>query len=195
MAKEASALASRPTRSGSVETQGWPRYLPSLLSESRCHELRGRYANEVSRARSYQGVVDESVRNCRFVELPVNGLPEVNAITAVTGGVVQRPIMLYQYPEGVGFAVHHDEVTSLERRRALTNGQPVIGGDFTAVISLSAPEEYAGGELYFPDHEMSFRPPQGGGVVFPATKTFPHGVARIRSGSRHVAVVRVVVGP
>ncbi|MFI5981995.1 hypothetical protein ACIBEA_14065 [Streptomyces sp. NPDC051555] len=44
---------------------------------------------------------------------------------------------------------HHDEVTDVERERARTDGQPVVGGDLTLLVWLNTPDSYAGGELFF----------------------------------------------
>ena len=45
-------------------------------------------------------------------------------------------------------------------------------------------DEYAGGEIYFPQHNIELRPTPGTIVWFPGTSDFLHGVKPIQSGER-----------
>ena len=152
--------------------------------------------------RSYQGVVDDKVRECRFVQVEWSACPELGnfatrCIEPEFDVSVQSnpsdPVMLYCYSKGVGFLPHHDEVTEIEMRRGRHNGQPVVHGDLTIVAFLNDGEEYGGGELFFPDHGVSFKPAAGSVAVFPATRAFIHGVAPISAGSRFTCVARCFV--
>lgn len=128
--------------------------LPDIL----CRELLRHFENSAQRSRSYQGIVDEKLRKCDFVEVPEQLANRVSAaVTPHIDGffgvetypVPGQPVLIYRYGTGVGFVTHHDEVTEIERERAATNGQPIIGGDLTTVLFLSGPGEYGGGALYF----------------------------------------------
>jgi PKHD-type hydroxylase len=147
-------------------------------------------------------MVDPALRGCEFVRLYWRAIPELTAFASErlgpTYGLRIRaslgaPVMLYRYGLGVGFLPHHDEVTAEELRRAETNGQPVMGGDLTIVVFLNSLDEYTGGELFFPELGLSFKPDVGAGVVFPATRSFVHGVAPITQGARFTCVARCYV--
>jgi PKHD-type hydroxylase len=176
-----------------------PTLFGDVLSRPRCEELRARFAAGVPRPRSYQGVVDAELRKCTFEALEWADVPEFERLVAQrvepTFGIALRiepasPVMLYRYGPGVGFVPHHDEVTEVEVEHAQTNGQPVMGGDITIVAFLNDADEYGGGELFFPDIDASFKPEAGTATVFPATRDFIHGVARVRHGERFTCVAR-----
>jgi predicted 2-oxoglutarate/Fe(II)-dependent dioxygenase YbiX len=47
-------------------------------------------------------------------------------------------------------------------------------------------DDYEGGELYFPQHDIKFKPKPGGAYFFPGDKNYLHGVSQITSGTRYV---------
>lgn len=47
-------------------------------------------------------------------------------------------------------------------------------------------DDYEGGELYFPNQEIQFKPKAGAAYFFPGDKNFIHGVSEITSGIRYV---------
>ncbi|MCC9311931.1 2OG-Fe(II) oxygenase [Kitasatospora sp. RB6PN24] len=169
--------------------------LPAVL----CEELLRHFEHSAQRPRSYQGMVDQSMRNCEYGEVPealanlvtAAVTPHVDAFFGVaTYPVPGQPTLIYRYGPGVGFVTHHDEVTAQELERAATNGQPVIGGDLTTVLFLSGPYEYAGGALYFEEPPLDLRPAKGALVAFPATRAFMHGVRPITAGARYTVLAR-----
>lgn len=52
-----------------------------------------------------------------------------------------------------------------------------------SVIYLN--ENYEGGEIYFPQHDLEIKPSAGSAVVFPGDEHYMHGVREIRSGIRY----------
>jgi PKHD-type hydroxylase len=207
--------------------QRGPIVVDDLLNPDLCRQLLGEFDSGDPQPRSYQGVVDTTLRNCEFVPVSAHSTQVVStllqgrldeAFGASTEVMTDQPVVIYRYGPGVGFTTHHDEVTEIELERAETNGQPVIGGDLTAVLFLNSPEGYEGGELYFEDppsdgptvdrvtvddsvvervqvggRAKEFRPPAGTLVAFPATKQFPHGVRKVLSGNRFVLLARLAV--
>ncbi|MFJ6519295.1 2OG-Fe(II) oxygenase [Streptomyces filamentosus] len=156
--------------------------------------------HQIPRPRTYQGVIDETLRKSEYVEIP----PHLeDAVASHCFGHVRdhfeiapkripsQPAVAYCYGPGVGFVAHHDEVTDIERERARTNGQPVVGGDLTLVVWLNTPDSYRGGELFFEDPAQEIKPPCGTLVAFPATRDHIHGVRPITRGERVTLVVRV----
>ncbi|MEV7783366.1 2OG-Fe(II) oxygenase [Kitasatospora sp. NPDC088351] len=172
--------------------------LPAVL----CEELLRHFEHSTQRPRSYQGVIDETLRKCKYVEVPERLAnlvmaavsPHIDAFFGVdTYPVPGQPTVIYRYGPGVGFVTHHDEVTETELERAATNGQPVIGGDLTTVLFLSGPDEYGGGALYFEEPPLDLRPAKGALVAFPATRDFMHGVRPITGGARYSLLTRRLV--
>ena len=47
-------------------------------------------------------------------------------------------------------------------------------------------DDYEGGELYFPQHRIEFKPKAGAAYFFPGDKNYLHGVKEIKSGHRYV---------
>jgi len=47
-------------------------------------------------------------------------------------------------------------------------------------------DDYEGGELYFPNQGIQFKPKPGGAYFFPGDMNYVHGVTRIESGIRYV---------
>src|SRR6478672_4273129 len=107
-----------------------PLLVEGFLARSRCEELCAAVSSSEAQPRSYQGVVDDKVRECRFVQVEWSACPELGnfatrCIEPEFDVSVQSnpsdPVMLYCYSEGVGFLPHHDEVTEIEMRRARHN--------------------------------------------------------------------------
>jgi hypothetical protein len=46
-------------------------------------------------------------------------------------------------------------------------------------------DDYEGGELYFPQHNIQFKPKRGSAYFFPGDKNYVHGVTEIKSGIRY----------
>ena len=57
--------------------------------------------------------------------------------------------------------------------------------DYGSVIYLN--DDYEGGEIYFPDQEIDFKPKAGTVVFFPSNNMFIHGVKEITNGERYTS--------
>ena len=55
--------------------------------------------------------------------------------------------------------------------------------DYGSVIYLN--DDYEGGEIYFPDQDIDFKPRAGTVVFFPSNNMFIHGVREITNGKRY----------
>ncbi|MGY3201882.1 2OG-Fe(II) oxygenase [Streptomyces sp. TE5632] len=176
-----------------------PLVVESAIPLSLCGALMDHVKNQTARPRTYQGVIDESLRKSEYVEVPAHLEEAVISRCAthlrghfeiVPKRIPTQPSVVYRYGAGVGFVAHHDEVTDIERERARTNGQPVVGGDLTLVVWLNTPDSYGGGELFFENPAQEIKPPCGTLVAFPATRDHIHGVRPITRGERVTLVVR-----
>lgn len=56
--------------------------------------------------------------------------------------------------------------------------------DIAGLLYLN--DDYEGGELYFPLHEIEFKPKAGAAYFFPGDRFYIHGVREIKSGIRYV---------
>lgn len=56
----------------------------------------------------------------------------------------------------------------------------------SAIIYLD--DQYSGGELYFPEHDLQIKPKSGSMLVFPGGKENVHGVNELVSGKRHTII-------
>lgn len=61
--------------------------------------------------------------------------------------------------------------------------------EFSTVIYLNDPAEYAGGVIYFPNQDYEYKPRQYSAVFFPsAGSEYIHGITTVTSGLRHTAL-------
>jgi predicted 2-oxoglutarate/Fe(II)-dependent dioxygenase YbiX len=84
---------------------------------------------------------------------------------------------LISYPVGGFGCVHVDGET-------LVNGEWVRQLDRDYLMSIYLNAGYDGGQLYFPDQDVTVEPVPGRIVVAPATREFPHGVHPVTRGER-----------
>lgn len=55
-------------------------------------------------------------------------------------------------------------------------------GHLSSVIYLN--DDYEGGELYFPDHNLTIKPEAGDYITWPGNRWYQHGVKEVRGGVR-----------
>lgn len=60
---------------------------------------------------------------------------------------------------------------------------PYAWRDYASVTYLN--DEYEGGLIYFPDHNIELKPVPGTMVTFPGTTEYMHGVSKVISGTRY----------
>lgn len=73
----------------------------------------------------------------------------------------------------------HADKESIDGTEKVYNGQYDIG----CVVYLN--NNYSGGELYFPQHDIEFKPEVGTAYAFPGDRYFLHGVREITEGVRY----------
>jgi PKHD-type hydroxylase len=176
-----------------------PLVAKGFLSGAQCSEYQRYFLESSPRRRTYQGLVNDDERLCYYVEGPAPCVPLLlNAISKVAepgfrcrfrSELTSTPL-IYRYPPGTGFLLHHDEVTEVEVSRSHENRQPVVGGDITVIVAISDPSDYEGGELVFPDYGLSIKLALGSVVIFPSHREYMHGVLPIKEGERFTMVAR-----
>ena len=97
-------------------------------------------------------------------------------------GIKMLPIQsdFFSYPVGIGIVPHVDD-------HVIGRSGSLIGFDpqrsITALVYLN--DDFEGGELFFPDHDLVIKPKPGTFVMFPSNKNFRHGVSPITAGRRN----------
>jgi len=81
----------------------------------------------------------------------------------------------YQHP-------HADKELHIGENRGKPNDFPYY--DLSGLFYIN--NDYEGGELYFPDHGIQFKPKAGSAYFFPGDLNYLHGVTEITSGIRYV---------
>jgi hypothetical protein len=61
--------------------------------------------------------------------------------------------------------------------------------EWSTIIYLNGPEEYEGGEIYFPNQDFVYKPRKYSAVFFPsAGSEHIHGITEVTAGRRHTAL-------
>lgn len=187
-------------------TQAWrtqgPFIFEEVVEQKVCQEMLASFAQGQAQARTFNGLLQRDFRCADFIILGRKFLPVFESFVKEhlepALGIqcaLEFPHLpiLYRYPIGPGFKVHHDMVNKQEIDEAKVTGQPIMGGDITTILGINHPSEYRGGELFFPNHDVSLKFNPGTLVVYPNTKEFLHGVTPITEGERYSVVCRVNV--
>jgi hypothetical protein len=98
----------------------------------------------------------------------VDALPTSAAVVRWLPGQLQMP--------------HADKELHIGDDRGKPNDFPHY--DIAGLFYLN--NDYEGGELYFPDHGIQFKPKAGSAYFFPGDLNYLHGVTEITSGIRYV---------
>ena len=101
----------------------------------------------------------------------VEANPTSPAIVRWLPGQLQQPHADKELHEGNGAAAGEDR----------PNDFPYY--DLASLFYIN--DDYEGGELYFPQHNIQFKPKPGAAYFFPGDKNYVHGVTEIVSGIRY----------
>jgi len=95
-----------------------------------------------------------------------------------------EPAQLLQYKVGGKYDIHNDS-------EDIVNGQVkrICERDLTIIAYLN--DNYAGGELEFPDWGVTFKPKAGDIIAFPSYIEYSHRVHPVTSGTRYCLVTWV----
>lgn len=70
-----------------------------------------------------------------------------------------------------------------DRENPDNSPHPFSWRDFATVVYLN--DDYEGGEIYWPNKDMEYKPVKGSLAIFPGTKEFLHGVREVPEGVRY----------
>ncbi len=144
-----------------------------------------------------QWVVDKSIRDTQEVQLS----DDVRArLAGIERGWVSRyiepfyavevrdsePWQILRYGPGGHYIPHVDAETLFKDDDGLELWEKTLDRDLSVVCFLN--DDFAGGELVFPQLDLAIEPRAGTLVCFPSDHNFIHGVNRVRSGHRYTLV-------
>lgn len=142
-------------------------------------------------------VLDRRVRDTQEVDLP----PEVRErIAQIHAAAIDthvcpffavdvrdsEPFQLLHYGTQGHYAPHVDAETPLRDEDDREFWEKSMDRDLSVVYFLS--DDFAGGELHFPELQVSLKPARGTLVCFPSCHHFVHGVLPVTQGHRYTLV-------
>lgn len=142
-------------------------------------------------------VLDRRVRDTQEVDLPPPVRERIAKIQAAANahhihpfyGVEVRdaePFQLLHYGTQGHYAPHVDAETPLRDEDDREFWEKSMDRDLSVVYFLS--DNFAGGELVFPDLGVSLKPARGTLVCFPSCHHYVHGVMPVTQGHRYTLV-------
>lgn len=103
-----------------------------------------------------------------------------------TGSVSRQQLMLYEV--GVGAALHVDDQFKPPEKYESTKYVMHLLNQFAGLLYISS-HDLEGGELVFPEQDITVQPTTGTLVAFPSNHLFPHLVKPVIKGKR-IAIAR-----
>jgi hypothetical protein len=94
-------------------------------------------------------------------------------------------------PESVSNIYPRDEIQFLNENSAMDFHDDAEGQNVShaAVIYISGPEDYDGGELVYPKLDLQIKPEKGSIAIHPREPEYTHGVTLVTRGRRYVLVM------
>lgn len=153
-----------------------------------------------------QWVVDKTIRDTQEVQLSRTMVAKLADIErAMVAAYINpfyavevrdsEPWQILHYGIGGHYIPHVDAETLFKDDDGLDLWEKTLDRDLSVVCFLN--DDFAGGELVFPDLDLSIEPRAGTLVCFPSDHNFIHGVNPVRAGHRYTLVswLRIVGMP
>lgn len=185
-----------------------PADLQTLMDYVRQADLRDSIVSNESAQDSAQTqwVVDKRIRDTQEVQLSQSLVARIAGIErAFVAAHINpfyavevrdsEPWQLLHYGVGGHYIPHVDAETLFKDDEGLDLWEKTLDRDLSVVCFLN--DDFDGGELVFPDLELSISPRAGTLVCFPSDHNFIHGVNPVRAGHRYTLVswLRIVGMP
>lgn len=182
-------------RDGAIERAD----LQTLMDYVKRAELRDSIvSNEAAQdSAQTQWIVDKRIRDTQEVQLSAAVIEMIAGLERafVTEHIDpfyavevrdSEPWQLLHYGAGGHYIPHVDAETLFKDDEGLDLWEKTLDRDLSVVCFLN--DDFAGGELVFPDLELSIAPRAGTLVCFPSDHNFIHGVNPVRAGRRYTLV-------
>ena len=153
-------------------------YLLDLISRTPESSWNTNYINDIIKRNSENiDVLREKIANRNtFWDDKILNIDDENLINTITKRIndlfdnkydVNRVIAIQRQQPGSILKVHFDQGDNPDLEKAV-------------VIYLN--DDYMGGELFFPEHDFSIKPPARSLLTFPGTENYMHGISDIYPG-------------
>ena len=137
-----------------------------------------------NRSLAIMDIEDPSPKDKLVLELLINTRNRVKQhITEIFGLTVPiygDSVQLIRWPEGYEQGPHADAEYNTPEEGEYTFPHRYCG----SLIYLN--DDFDGGEIYFPQHDLELKPVPGMMVTFPGTREYLHGVRPVNNGIRYV---------
>jgi predicted 2-oxoglutarate/Fe(II)-dependent dioxygenase YbiX len=137
-----------------------------------------------NRSLAIMDIEDPSPKDKLVLELLINTRNRVKQhITEIQGLTVPiygDSVQLVRWPEGYEQAPHADAEYNTSEEGEYVFPHRYCG----SLIYLN--DDFDGGEIYFPQHDLELKPVPGMMLTFPGTREYLHGVRPVTNGIRYV---------
>lgn len=148
-------------------------------------DISGRYAEDIEKmhAAQNQSYVHHLVHEYQ------RKIEEYASVAYGRSLISYHNMHLRKYSEGDSFDEHYDSEAlsggKVQRLPRYTSSDKVPSALIEIAVNMYLNDEYEGGELYFPDYDLSIKPKPGQLIMFPGGHEYRHGVRVVTSGSRY----------
>lgn len=98
---------------------------------------------------------------------------------------IEKKFNVFLHPNVVSIVVWRTGDGQLPHAdKQLNDGTPNLYPENDIASLMYLTDTYEGGELYFPDHNISLKPKAGSAAFFPGDVNYLHGVTQVTSGLR-----------
>lgn len=137
------------------------------------------WANRVANQKEISQQDSENAVRNKIVELLVRFKERVDAHLNVNA-VPTFPAFVRWFPGNYQLP-HADK----ELHEGENSGKPNNFPHYDIAGLMYLNDDYEGGELYFPQHDIEFKPKAGAAYFFPGDMNYIHGVKEVTSGTRY----------
>jgi predicted 2-oxoglutarate/Fe(II)-dependent dioxygenase YbiX len=148
-------------------------------------------------AGAVEWVVNKKIRDTQEVSVPSSILETVigshnENVTTLINPFYQiqvrdtEPLLMLHYGVGGHYIPHVDAETLYKDEDELCVWEKTLDRDLSVVYFLN--EDFAGGELVFPELDLLIKPEAGTLICFPSDHNYIHGVNPVTSGHRYAIV-------
>jgi hypothetical protein len=151
-------------------------------------------------------VVNTTIRDTQEVHLPTAIVERLNRINDASIRAFidpfykvrvrdSEPLQILHYGAGGHYIPHVDAETLYKDEGGLDMWEKTLDRDLSVVYFLN--DDFTGGQLFFPELDLTVEPAAGTLVCFPSDHNYIHGVQPVISGHRYTVVtwMRVVGMP
>ena len=156
-----------------------------LYKENFLTEKELKYLNEIIEAKKDE--IDAMSSSGGYQTIPIDSLKFIRNISRR----VHQLIADSYGPDAISNIYPRDEIQFLKENSAMDFHDDAEGQNvkYAAVIYISVPESYDGGELVYPKLDLQIKAQSGAIAIHPRKPDYTHGVTMVTRGIRYVLVM------